>query len=231
MTLLHLIPAAAAVVVAAPLAHAQEASSKAFVNFVEVEGQLEFSVSSVRVLQVAGAAERGQTADEVRQPQRIARRALEAYELKEYVAAPDEYLFLVPCSARRAWPTTSWGPARSSTSNRTGPSIRSPGRRQFNQQGTTSPTAWPPARRDLETGDPAIIVAICDTGILLSHADLQLHRRRATMRPAIRGRARAGRSRTSTVTGPSAWGPRRPTATTGSVSPGLAGTSDTAPCA
>ena len=81
MTLLSsLIPAA--VLVAAPLAHAQETSSKeAFVNFLEVEGQLEFSgVLCARPLQVAGAAERGQTADEVRQLQRIARRALEAYE-------------------------------------------------------------------------------------------------------------------------------------------------------
>ena len=29
---------------------------------------------------------------------------------------------------------------------------------------------------DIETGDPSIVVAICDTGIRLTHEDLQLHR-------------------------------------------------------
>jgi len=189
MTLLsRLIPAALLVV--APLAHAQESSNtQAFVNFEEVEGQLEFSgVLCARPLQLAGAAERGQTLDEVRQLQRIARRALEAYELKEYVAATDEYLFLVPAGStetRVANDLLGTGAFQYVEPDWTVYPIACPNDSQFNQQWhhqsnrMASCAAW-----DLETGDPAIIVAICDTGILLSHADLQLHRQEGYHAPS-----------------------------------------------
>ncbi|MDG1051725.1 MAG: S8 family serine peptidase [Planctomycetota bacterium] len=175
-----LLPAAA--LLAAPLAHAQEAPTvNAFVEFAEVDGQLEFSgVMCARPLQVSSAAERGQTPDEARRLQAIARKALEAYELKKYVGATDEYLFFVPAGETEtsiANDLLATGAFQYVEPDWTVYPIGCPNDSQFGQQWhhqanrMASCAAW-----DLETGDPAIVVAICDTGILLSHADLQLHR-------------------------------------------------------
>jgi len=184
----RLIPAA--LLVAAPFAHAQEASSPStFVEFQEIEGELEFSgVMCARPLQVSSAAERGQTPDEARRLQELARRALESFELKEYVGATDEYLFFVPSGATETSVANDLlvtGAFQYVEPDWTVYPIACPDDSQFNQQWhhqanrMASCAAW-----DQETGDPSIVVAICDTGILLSHVDLQLYRQEGYHAPS-----------------------------------------------
>ena len=161
---------------------AQEATHEhPFVEFVTQPGQLELrGVLCARPLQAEHAAARGLSPSEVQERASLARAALDAYELERYVAETDEYLVLVPA-----------GETETSLANRllaTGGfqyvepdwlayPIACPNDAQFAQQWhhqanrMRSCDAW-----DIETGDPTVVVAICDTGIRTTHQDLQLHR-------------------------------------------------------
>ncbi|MEM1448039.1 MAG: S8 family serine peptidase [Planctomycetota bacterium] len=177
------LPAAALLAALAPLAAGaqQSASPSPFVDFVERPGSMEFTgVLCARPIQPDQAEELGLTVAEVQQRAARARQALEAYELRTYVEATDEYLFFVPEDE-----------TESSVANRllrvggfqyVEPDwlvypIACPNDSQFGQQWhhqanrMQSCDAW-----DIETGDPSIVVAICDTGIFAGHNDLQLHR-------------------------------------------------------
>ena len=161
---------------------AQEAAPEnAFVTYEEEAGLMEFSgVMCARPVQLDGAEERGQTPAEVVRLQAIARRAVASYELKKYVAATDEYLLFVPAGETEngvANDLLATGAFQYVEPDWTVYPIACPNDSQFGQQWhhqsnrMASCAAW-----DVETGDPSIVVAICDTGILLSHEDLQLHR-------------------------------------------------------
>lgn len=234
-SLSRLIPAA--LLLAAPLAQAQEtATPQAFVEFVEVEGELEFSgVMCARPLQLESAAERGQTQDEARRLQAIARRALESFELKRYVGATDEYLFFVPSGATETSVANDLlvtGAFQYVEPDWTVYPIACPNDSQFSQQWhhqsnrMASCAAW-----DQETGDPSIVVAICDTGILLSHPDLQLHRQEGFHAPTNTWEGQGGPINDINGHGTLCVGTSVPTATTVSASLAWAGTSVTARCA
>jgi len=161
---------------------AQEAThGQPFVEFITRPGQLELrGVLCARPLQAEHAAGRGLSLAEIRERASLARAALDTYELERYVAETDEYLIRVPA-----------GETETTLANRllaTGGfqyvepdwlafPIGCPNDAQFAQQWhhqanrMRSCDAW-----DIETGDPTIVVAICDTGIRTTHQDLQLHR-------------------------------------------------------
>ncbi|MEM9380295.1 MAG: S8 family serine peptidase [Planctomycetota bacterium] len=193
------LPAAALLAVLAPLtASAQQfAPSTSIVEFVEQPGLMEFTgVLCARPLQLDQAEEFGLTVAELQQRVTRARQALEAYEFRNYVAATDEYFVFVP-----------EGQTESSAATRllsTGGfdyvepdwlvyPIACPDDTQFNQQWhhqanrMQSCDAW-----DIETGDPSIVVAICDTGIFAGHSDLQLHRYEAYHVPSGRWENQGG---------------------------------------
>ncbi|MGD2017914.1 MAG: S8 family serine peptidase [Planctomycetota bacterium] len=179
----------AALLLVAPASAQEAAPSAAFVTFEEVPGSMEFSgVMCARPVQLAGAEERGQTPAEVVRLQAIARRAIDGYELKKYVAATDEYLFFVPAGETEngvANGLLATGAFQYVEPDWTVYPIACPNDSQFGQQWhhqanrMASCAAW-----DLETGDPSIVVAICDTGILVSHQDLQLHRQEGYHAPS-----------------------------------------------
>ncbi|MCP3919003.1 MAG: S8 family serine peptidase [bacterium] len=150
-------------------------------HFVEVPGDMEFTgVMLARPLQPEHASERGLTTAQLNTRASAARNDLGAFEVTRYVVETDEYLFLVP-----------EGETENTVANRllaTGNfqyvepdwlvfPIACPNDAQFSQQWhheanrMQSCDAW-----DIETGDPSIVVAICDTGVRVTHQDLLLHR-------------------------------------------------------
>lgn len=164
------------------MATTQELSAKPAVLFTEVLGSTEFTgVMCARPLQPKAREALGISVAEFQGRVDSARAALAQYALRRYVPETDEYLIEVP---------------EGETENSVARSLNAiggfeyvepdwmvfpvdcPDDPQFSQQWQHLPDrlqscdAW-----DLETGDPNIIVTVCDTGIRTTHEDLQLHRR------------------------------------------------------
>ncbi|MEL6613523.1 MAG: S8 family serine peptidase, partial [Bacteroidota bacterium] len=149
--------------------------------YVEIPGELEFTgVLCARPLQAGSRAAAGLSPRE--RQQRVARglQMLAELELREYVADTDEYLIEVPDGETEN--TISALLMQTGGFQYVEPDwlvypVQCPNDPRFNQQWhhqsnrIQSCDAW-----DIETGDPSIVVAICDTGIRLTHEDLQLHR-------------------------------------------------------
>jgi subtilisin family serine protease len=161
---------------------AQEAThGSPFVEFVARPGQLELrGVLCARPLQAEHAAARGLSLAELRQRASLARVALDAYELERYVAETDEYLVRVPAGETETTIANlllATGNFQYVEPDWLAYPIGCPNDSQFAQQWhhqanrMRSCDAW-----DIETGNPTIVVAICDTGIRTTHQDLQLHR-------------------------------------------------------
>ena len=153
-----------------------------FQTFSELPGQLEFSGRlCARPLQLADALARGLDADEAAQLRDSALRQLEAFPLYRRVEATDEFLIEVGESGGEnlvAERLLASGAFEYVEPDWICYPVGCPNDSQFGQQWQhtvmESCNGW-----DTETGDPNIVVAICDTGIETSHPDLQLHRREA----------------------------------------------------
>ncbi|MEM9801217.1 MAG: S8 family serine peptidase [Planctomycetota bacterium] len=182
MNQLSLAIAAGAAAFAVAPAYAQEAApSERFVEFEEVRGEMEFTgVMCARPLQPEDADRLGLTGVELDARANAARDALDSYQLQKYVEGTDEYLFFVPSGATEnsvANELLATGGFQYVEPDWLVFPIACPDDPQFNQQWhhqanrMQSCDAW-----DIETGDPSIVVAICDTGIRATHQDLLLHR-------------------------------------------------------
>lgn len=149
--------------------------------YVEVPGELQFTgVLCARPLQANQALLSG--IDESTRRDRVSRGLEMIGELNvlRYVVETDEYLIEVPADETEN--TLSLRLMRTGGFQYVEPDwlvfpVDCPDDPQFSQQWhhqgnrMQSCDAW-----DIETGDPNIVVAICDTGIRLTHQDLQLHR-------------------------------------------------------
>ncbi|MCP3914381.1 MAG: S8 family serine peptidase [bacterium] len=153
-------------------------------HFVEVPGGQEFTgVLLARPLQPEHAAERGLSQAALEARANAARDRLAQYELVRYVVETDEFLFRVPEGATEnsvARQLLATGDFQYVEPDWLVFPIECPDDAQFASQWhhatdrLRSCDAW-----NLETGDPNIVVALCDTGIRITHEDLQLHRREA----------------------------------------------------
>ncbi|MCB9882755.1 MAG: S8 family serine peptidase [Planctomycetes bacterium] len=147
--------------------------------FAEVKGEKEFSGRMiVRPRQVKAAAIAPDEAASARAQRKEALEALAVYPLVEYVAQTDEYLIRVPPNSSEREVATKlmatggfeyaepdWTLYPVVTPNDTFFSA------QWQHQNMQSEAAW-----NLHTGNPSVSVGICDTGVLTTHEDLQLHR-------------------------------------------------------
>lgn len=146
--------------------------------YVEVPGELEFTgVLCARPLQAAQSDLTTRELDE-----RVSRGLDMVAELvvRRYVPETDEYLIEVPAGETEN--TLSQRLMKTGGFQYVEPDwlvypVGCPNDSSFGTQWhheanrMQSCDAW-----DIETGDPSIVVAICDTGIRLTHEDLQLHR-------------------------------------------------------
>ena len=160
----------------APVEQSQDHSAP---EFLAIPGQREFTGRMIaRPLQATALEARGLSSDAIGESLATARLEMTLYQVDSYVSQTDEYIFEVPTGSSEA--------AAAATLMATGafeyvepdwllyPIACSDD--QFlglSWQHTVmrSCDAW-----DLETGSSSISIGICDTGILTSHADLQLHR-------------------------------------------------------
>ncbi|RMH01400.1 MAG: PKD domain-containing protein, partial [Planctomycetota bacterium] len=149
--------------------------------FQEIPGQREFSGRMIaRPVQPETWAARG--LDPVAAAARVeaARRAMAAFSVQEYVPATDEYVFWLPpgadensvaadllASGNFAYVEPDWilYPIGCPNDSRFG----SQWHHQANRMDSCA--GWA-----LHTGNPSVSVGICDTGVLTTHEDLQLHR-------------------------------------------------------
>ncbi|MEE2939253.1 MAG: hypothetical protein VX460_02590, partial [Planctomycetota bacterium] len=167
----------------AGLAHAQtptqQAEDHSAPEFVEIPGQREFTGRMIaRPRQAVDLAARGLSSDAIGESLATARLRMTQYRVDSYVAQTDEYIFEVPAGVDETtlaanlmatgafqYVEPDWllYPIECSNDQYLG----------FSWQHTAmrSCQAW-----DLETGSPTISIGICDTGVLTTHADLQLHR-------------------------------------------------------
>ncbi len=149
--------------------------------YSEVPGKLEFSgVLVARPVQFSQAAALDLSAEEVSARANTAVALLGAYELVRYVPETDEYLFHVPAGS-----TENQVAARLLASDcfhfvepnwivyPIGCSSDSLLGNQWHHDANImqSCDAW-----TVGTGDPSVIVAVCDTGVRTTHQDLQLNR-------------------------------------------------------
>jgi PKD repeat protein len=150
-------------------------------TFTEIPGIREFSSRLIaRPLQAEALAEAGMSAREIEASLAAAREEMSYYEIIHHVRATDEYVFKVPAGltengvARRLMDTglfqyvePDWivYPVACPDDPRFG--------NQWHHQSNRmqSCAGW-----DIHTGSPSVGVGICDTGVLTSHEDLQLHR-------------------------------------------------------
>lgn len=174
-------------------ATAQEALSRASSaldgEFVEVLGETEFTgVLCARPLQPEAAEALGLTLATLMRRADQARDAIAALTVQRYVAETDEYLVLVPDGETEnslASALMATGGFQYVEPDWMVFPIACPDDAQFGQQWhhqanrMQSCAAW-----DIETGDPSVIVAICDTGIRATHEDLLLHRQEGYHAPS-----------------------------------------------
>ncbi len=168
--------------VPASLAAPQELSIESSPLFTEVPGSTEFTgVMCARPLQPEAIEDLGISVAEFQVRVDGARAALTQYALRRYVPETDEYLIEVPegeTESSVAQSLNAVGGFEYVEPDWMVYPVDCPDDPQFAQQWQHLPDriqscdAW-----DIETGDPNIVVAICDTGIRLTHEDLQLHRR------------------------------------------------------
>lgn len=150
--------------------------------FVEQPGVREFrGVLIARPLQLADADRLGMTLHQMNQSLDAAIANLTEFTIVRYIAETDEYLIQVP---------------KGETENTVASRLLATGNFQYVEPDwTVYPVGCPNdanfasqwhhqaarlnscAAWDLETGNPNIVVAICDTGIRLSHLDLRANRR------------------------------------------------------
>ncbi|GMU80800.1 MAG: hypothetical protein AMXMBFR47_06710 [Planctomycetota bacterium] len=150
-------------------------------TFVERVGVAEFSGRLiVRPIQQAILLNRGLAAEEVAKRQDEALATLSAYALADYVAETDEYIIQVPAGSDENGVATALMATR--LYQYAEPDwilypVDCPNDTFFSSQWHHSATrmqscdAW-----TLHTGNPTTSVGICDTGVLTTHQDLQLHR-------------------------------------------------------
>jgi hypothetical protein len=149
--------------------------------FVAVPGEMEFTGRMIaRPLQAEDAARYGLAMDAIAAHARAASQALARFPLVRYEPRTDETLFQVPEGSEtavahelmaggdfqyvepdwRVWP------------------VGCPNDTLFGNQWhhvvtkMNSCAGW-----DIETGDPSVVVAVCDTGVRTDHTDLLLHRK------------------------------------------------------
>ncbi|MDA0948768.1 MAG: S8 family serine peptidase, partial [Planctomycetota bacterium] len=180
----NLLPLGALALVS-PLALAQDQES--FRPFVERPGMLEFSgVLCARPLQLEQALERGLTRAQAEALYQDALALLEGLSVQRRVEATDEYLIDLGPGATENEVASQL--LRTGAFQYVEPDwicypVDCPNDNQFSGQwqhvNMESCAGW-----DLETGDPNVVVAICDTGIQVGHPDLQLHRREGFNAPS-----------------------------------------------
>ena len=148
-------------------------------DFVEVAGEREFTGRMIaRPLQAKTLEARGLSPDAVRESLATARLEMTRFQVDSYVPQTDEYVFQVPDGTTESVVATNlmatgafqyvepdWlvFPIGCSNDQYLGLS--------WQHTAMRSCAAW-----DLETGSSTISIGICDTGVLTTHADLQLHR-------------------------------------------------------
>ncbi len=149
-------------------------------EFVEHVGSMEFTGHMIaRPLQASKAMEYSMSRQEVRRRAREADAALQAYPLVDYSEFTDEYIIDVGLGAENA---VAQELMASGNFEYVEPDWRvfpigCPNDSNFGSQWhhnanrMNSCAGW-----DLETGDTSVVVAICDTGVLLNHVDLKVHR-------------------------------------------------------
>jgi len=164
----------------ASLAHAQ--AQQAGPLFNEVRGEREFrGVLVARPLQLKDAVMLGINQRELDRRVDSAVQRVVGLPVEKYISETDEFLIRLPegetenslaarliATGEFSYVEPDWLVYPSACPNDTGFAS------QWHHGSTRmrSCAAW-----DIETGDPNIVVAICDTGIRLTHADLLLHRR------------------------------------------------------
>ena len=180
----NLLPLGALALVSG-LASAQDKES--FQPFVERPGELEFSgVLCARPLQLQEALEQGLSRAQAEARYQEALALLEGLSIDRWVEATDEYLIQLGPGAREndvARQLLGSGAFQYVEPDWICYPVDCPNDSQFGGQwqhvNMESCDGW-----DLETGDPNIVVAICDTGIQVGHPDLQLHRREGYNAPS-----------------------------------------------
>jgi len=153
-------------------------------SFTAIEGQREFSGWMIaRPLQVVDATATGLSAERGESLYQAAHQFMRMFEVREYVAETDEYIFAVP----QGWTENQVSDQLMGTRSfqYVEPDwilypIGAPNDSLFSSQWQhqanimQSADGW-----DLHTGNPSTVVAFCDTGIRTSHEDFQSHRREA----------------------------------------------------
>ncbi|MAE45721.1 MAG: hypothetical protein CMJ86_02405 [Planctomycetes bacterium] len=172
---------ALAATVFSPSLLAQDNDRDGFEPFVEQPGLLEFSgVLCARPVQAADALARGLDQAQARDLRDEALSHLLTFEVNTYVDATDEFLITLGPGTREndaARALMATGAFEYVEPDWICYPVACPNDSQFNSQWhhqsniMESCDGW-----DLETGDPSVVIAICDTGVLTSHEDLQLHR-------------------------------------------------------
>lgn len=165
----------------APQVKAIDPNADAFEPFVEEPGLLEFSgVLCARPVQISDALARGLDEAKAQDLHDEALSHLLGFEVSTFIEATDEYLITLGPGASEneaarglmatgafEYVEPDWICYPVACPNDSGFSSQ-----WHHQSGIMeSCDGW-----DLETGDPSVVVAICDTGVLTSHEDLQLHR-------------------------------------------------------
>jgi PKD repeat protein len=150
-------------------------------DFTEIERVREFSGLMIsRPLQPKALANRGLNNTEIEALRELARDEILKYDILEYVPQTDEYIFFIPAGsnenlvADRLMATglyqyiePDWIVFPVVIPN--DPYFDDQWHHQSNRMQSTD--GW-----DIHTGDPSVAVGICDTGVLTTHNDLQLHR-------------------------------------------------------
>ena len=149
-------------------------------TFVERPGELEFRGQLVaRPLQVADAASFGLSTGEVRQRALLAESLLSGFELVRFEPRTDETYFQVPAGSEQAVADSllASGSFQYVEPNWTVYPVACPNDSNFGSQWhhdaslMNSCAGW-----NIGTGDPSVVVAICDTGLRITHEDIQLYR-------------------------------------------------------
>ena len=172
---------ALAALVLTPSLFAQGNDQDGFEPFVEESGIIEFSgVLCARPVQLSDALALGLDQAQAQDLRDEALSHLLAFEVNTYVRATDEFLITLGPGTREneaARALMATGAFEYVEPDWICYPVACPSDSQFNGQWhhqaniMESCAGW-----DLETGDPSVVVAICDTGVLTSHEDLQLHR-------------------------------------------------------
>ncbi|MCC7292651.1 MAG: S8 family serine peptidase [Phycisphaerales bacterium] len=149
--------------------------------FEEIPGSREFSGSMIaRPVQREAAIQDGHSRKEAKRLDQTARNAMTAYVVTRYVPQTDEYVFDVPAGSSESavaaalmatgafqYVEPDWILYPIACPN--DPGLGSQWHHNANRMNSCA--GW-----DVHTGNPTVSVGICDTGVLTTHEDLQLHR-------------------------------------------------------